>query len=492
MGVRKGPELMRRAISLRLVLGVAAPKTYDLRWEGAVARWPGRSLLTASCFASALIHVGVAAASWSTPERVASLTGPLSGGGIQVTEDAAGDATIAWSQAPTRGSRRDEALVVTREAGGVWAAPVRLSSLRANASTPRAVVSATGETTVVWSEIHRSRGSARIEVLVRSRRAGRWGALHVLAVMKEKVGEAPAFAPEPDVALNAEDVPTVLFPIGPRETAEAVEVDRRSRDGRWPRPRVVAHTAYCFDTSLTFDAAGETLLAWTHGNPISPGSLTRIEALTLNRNLRPLSSPIALSPTGRFAYAPEIAANARGNAIVVWALEGHESAPLNAPFEFAVRTPKRPFVRAPRQSRVAREAMPGGISVDRAGTATAVFSTLSAKIVEVSTRPLAGNWSVPMPLSTTPAAGVVLAYDASEDLLAAWTTALPPAQGQEQGPVAIEATMRTADGSWQKPSVISPPHGRNAAVSMAASNRALAVWENESTHRLEAAQLPSG
>jgi hypothetical protein len=447
-----------------------------------------RRIAVTGCLVGGLLPVAVASASWRAAEPVALLSGRagLSPGAIHVAEDARGDAAVAWSQGAPHGSNRDEAVVVTRETGGAWSPPVRLSTLRASASIPRAVITATGETTVAWSELDRSRGWARIRVLVRSRRAGRWRPPHLIATVKEKAEKAPTFAPEAVVALNAREVPAVLFPVGRRATDEAVEIDRRPQDGRWPRPRVVAHTTYCLGTSLAFDRAGEPLLAWTRGNPISPGSLTRVEALTLKPNLRLQSKPTALSPAGRFAYAPEIAANARGDAAIVWALEGHESQPSNAPLEAAGRTPGHRFTRIPGQRLVAREGTPGGVAVDPDGTATVVFST---NIAEASTRTLAGKWSVPVPLSTTPAAEVVLAQDASDDLLAAWRTELPAEQGKTQRSFAIEASMRTRDGRWQSGSIISPPHSRAGAVSFAASNRALVAWENESTHRLEAAQL---
>ena len=440
------------------------------------------------CVLSWLALVSDASALWLAPERVASLAGRgrLGLGAIHVAENATGDAAITWSQAVAPGSNRDEALVVTRQAGGAWSPPARLSSSRATASIPHVVVTATGETTVAWSELARSRGWRRIRVLVQSRRAGHWGAPRLLATVKERAEKAPTYAPEVLVALNAREVPAVLFTIGRRATDEAVEIDRRSRDDRWPRPRMVAHTTYCLGTSLAFDQEGETLLAWTRGNPTSPGSLTRVEALILKPTLRPGSKPTALSPTGRFAYAPELAADARGDATIVWALEGHESQPSNAPLEAAARTPGHSFTRSPGQRIVAPEGTPGGVAVDPNGTATAVFAS---NIAEASTRTLAGKWSAPVPLSTAPAAEAVLAHDASEDLLAAWRTELPPEQGKAQRLFAIEASMRTSGGAWQKASIISPRHSRGAAVSIAASTRALAVWENESTHLLEAAQL---
>ena len=450
------------------------------------ARWC--HIAATVCVLSWLALVSGASASWLAPERVASLggRGGLGPGDIHVAENATGDAAITWSQAATSGSNRDEVVAVTRQAGSAWSAPVRLSSSRSATSIPRVVVSAAGETTLAWSELLRSRGWTRIRVLVRSRSAGHWKQPRVLATAEERAEKAPTYAPEVLVALNTKEVPVVLFTIGRRATDEAVEIDRRSRNDRWAAPRTVAHTTYCLGISLAFDQEGETLLAWTRGNPISPGSLTRVQAMTLKPTLRPGSRPTALSPTGRYAYDPGIAADDRGDATIVWALEGHESQPSNAPLEAAARAPGHGFSRTPGQRVLAPKGTLGGVAVDPNGTATAVFAS---NIAEASTRTLAGKWSTPVQLSASPAAEPVLAHDASEDLLAAWRTELPHEQGETQRLFAIEASMRTSGGAWQKASIISPRHSRGTAVSIAASTRALAVWENESTHLLEAAQL---
>lgn len=427
-----------------------------------------------------------ASASWLAPESVASLGAGTLGGGLHVANDAAGDAAVAFRSSRARRSLGYEAVVVTREAEGGWSRAVHLSSSRANASLPSVVVTATGEVTVAWSELEKSRGWRQIRVLVRSQRSGHWGSPHLLAAIQEKAEEAPTYAPEVLVALNAASIPTVLFTLGRRATDEAVEIDRRLRDGRWPQARIVAHTTYCVGTSLVFDRTGETLLAWTRGNPISPGSLTRVETLSLKPDLQPNGKRAALSPTGRYAYSPEIAVNARGDATIVWGVEGEESQPSNAPLEAAGRARGHPFTRTQGQRLVVRKGAPGGVSVDPSGTATAVFST---NITEVSTRTLAGRWSAPVPLSAAPGAEVVLAQDTGEDLLAAWRTELPAERGKTETPFAIEASIRTSDGTWGKASIISPPHSSGAAVAIIASNRGLAAWENESTHLLEVAQL---
>jgi hypothetical protein len=450
-------------------------------------RWSTGAIVVV-CVAGGLARASCALATWSAPKALAALSTPaaVNPGSLFAVENAKGDSIVGWSERVSRSSPRDQAWVVTRKGEGAWSKPARLGPPQTGSSAIRAVVAATGETTVAWSEQRRIRGRTRVEVLVRSRRANRWEREHVLAAVSAATGNMPVVSPAPQVALSATGAPVVLFNIGRQAGVEAVEIDRRARDGRWPRPRIIAHTAYCTEAGLATDSAGETLLTWTHGNPSSPGTLTRVEAVTLSPKLRPQSKPVAVSPTGRFAYAPMIAVNARGDGTLIWALEGHESQPRNAPLEAATRTSGHRFTRRAGQRVIAGDGSPGGVAVDSHGEATAVFSAGRA---EVATRPLAGRWGAPAPISITPASEPVLGQDATEDLLAAWTTELPLASGQTYPRYAVQASIRIAGGVWQTPTIISPLDSGAAAVSIGASNHALAVWGNETSHRLESADF---
>ncbi len=83
---------------------------------------------------------------WSAPESISALG--LEAHSPQLAVDSAGDAVAAWyrfdgSVGSVEGTNR--------VAGGAWAAPVRLSSIAAEAEAPQVAMSPTGIAQVVWS-----------------------------------------------------------------------------------------------------------------------------------------------------------------------------------------------------------------------------------------------------------------------------------------------------------------------------------------------------
>jgi hypothetical protein len=241
----------------------------------------------------------------------------------------------------------------------------------------------------------------------------------------------------------------------------------------------VARTANCSETQLALDAKGEVLLAWSHGEDGAPETIDRVEALILNRRRKAEGSPEVLSPTGRRAYRIALVADGRGDGALLWGLEGQSGGPVEA----STRTPGRRFARA---VALRGKGYPGEVAIDPTGTATALFDT---RVPESSTHSRNGHWSAPVAISTGSVEEVGLAANSQGDLAAVWTTEIPPAPGEQFGSHVIGASFRVGGAAWQPTSFISPPHSRNAAISLGPRDAALAVWENERLARVEAAEF---
>jgi len=434
-----------------------------------------------------------ASAEWTRPETVATLSRvpPVSGlGSIHLATNATGDAIVAWSQETTHGSSRDMAVAVTRRRGGPWSAPVRLSSAGSSAQVPAVAISPTGEAIVVWAEASNHHRRKRTVVTARGVSPTRgWGRAHVLASSEEVQSRAPRAGPDPQVAIDGAGDATVVFNYGRTSDREFIELTSRSRGGQWQRAVPVAQTAYCSETQVALGAKGEILLAWNQAGRASPTTLVWVEALVLNRRHHAESAPEVLSSKIRRSYGIDLASNATGDGVVVWGLEWGPEGAGGARVEASTRTAGQRFGRAVVLLRSGARSYPGGVVIDRAGTATALISTT---IAQASTHPRGGFWSTPAPISPPPAEGSVEAVKVAEnargDLAAVWTTKLAPAPGQHFASAAIAATLGEGAGQWQPAALISPVHSRTPAVSLLPDGRALAVWEQESTARIEAAE----
>jgi hypothetical protein len=315
-----------------------------------------------------------------------------------------------------------------------------------------------------------------------------WGHAHVLGFSEEHQSSAPPPVPDPQIALDGAGDATVIFNLGKTSEREFIELSSRARGGPWKRAVAVARTAYCSATQVALDADGEILLAWTHGG-VSPETLIWVEALALNRHHRRESSPQVLSSTNRRSYGIDLVANARGDGALLWGLEWGLEGAGGARVEASTRTAGRRFARAVALPPSSKRSYPGGVAIDPAGTATAVSST---NVVQSSTHPRNGRWSMPTAISTPPAEGSVeelaLTANPAGDLASAWTTKLPPAPGQQFGSDVVAASLHVGVGRWQPPSLLSPAHSRHAEISIRPSGIALAVWENEHLARIEAAE----
>jgi hypothetical protein len=212
------------------------------------------------------------------------------------------------------------------------------------------------------------------------------------------------------------------------------------------------------------DARGEMIIAWVHDQPGR-----RVQALVLGANGKPEGSTQTLSRKGPITEL-QIAANANGDAVVVWREEGKNARPIEA----ATRLAGRRFANAVTISR--QKDTDPTTAIDPRGDATILFTRIqpAATTVEAATRPARGRWSAAKPVAP-PGRGSTFAPHLAAGprsglLMAVWGASVAPA------PAVIEASIRSPKGTWQTPVVISPPASFSPSITLSANGAATAAW----------------
>jgi hypothetical protein len=237
--------------------------------------------------------------------------------------------------------------------------------------------------------------------------------------------------------------------------------------------------------SITFpqvavNAGGDAVAIW----PRDTGSETVLETLE-----RPAggdwSAPEVLSEPGEEEPANvRIGLDTAGNAVAIWSIG----------FGSTIRTAARPAGgdwSAPEDLSVENGRTPQ-LAMNAAGDAVAVWSGFDGVDDEVTwaaVRPAGGDWSPPEELSVAGESDGFfpqVAIDAAGNAIAVW-------QRFDLSDDVVQAAVRTADGDWSAPDVLSSPgeNARSPRIAMNAAGSTVAAWSSLSggTH---AAVRPAG
>jgi hypothetical protein len=441
-----------------------------------------------------------AGASWDAPQQVvadhAELQSP------EVATDLAGDVVAVWRRFAPRGGASVEA--ATRQARGSWSAAIQLGFASAAVGDPQVVMDSSGETTVVWEQAvlqpKRGKHPRLVHLLVeaRSRRlGGAWGHTAVLASRyarrAELEGEQPVL--DADVAVLGRQVSAAFAirergakPFAGRE--DIILVTRRN--GRWGSPSVVGHSVDNSGIQLAVDRRGERILAWEHGG-CAGCSKSWVQALVLAPGGKPEGTAQQLSSGSGAAYELELAANARGAAVLTWGQQLADGQGLG-PVEASTRPAGGRFTKP---AVLVRKAFPARAAVDTHGRATVLWlralpsgseSEERHGPMEAAAHGVAGRWG----------ASRVIAQESSPDALAAGPNgeliALWEVNALLSGrrTTALYGSIAPAGGAWQPAQTLSPGDvlEDEAALAVAGDGRAIAIWLREgtaSTHIVETA-----
>lgn len=212
--------------------------------------------------------------------------------------------------------------------------------------------------------------------------------------------------------------------------------------------------------------------------------------VTVQSSVRPAGgtwqAPIDISAPGldgsatldRAVLGPQLALDARGNAVAVWQRSNGTSLVVQAAERPAGGAWKAPVViSAP--GGAGEDAGSPRVAIDPLGSAVAVWHrrdpVTQRSRVQSAVRPAGGSWQPPVAVSAlgVDATGARLAIDARGAALALWT-----GRTDQQSTTGLQSAVRGIDGIWQAPQDI-PGSGATATfdIAVAPSGEALVLWD---------------
>ena len=394
-----------------------------------------------------LVCVSASYAAWSAPQKIVS-SRVWQYERPQLARDVFGDAVVVWHREEELNETLSGVEAATRRANGAWSSPVTLHGPgRGGAYAPEVAMDSSGDATAAWQSLLGVQAVSRPV-------GGSWGR----TVTVSRGGRrAEAF----QLALDGRGDAAAVF-----EQYVSLELATRRRGGPWRAPSALPGISRLgvYEPKVAMDARGEMIIAWVHDQPGR-----RVQALVLGANGKPEGSTQTLSRKGPITEL-QIAANANGDAVVVWREEGKNARPIEA----ATRLAGRRFANAVTISR--QKDTDPTTAIDPRGDATILFTRIqpAATTVEAATRPARGRWSAAKPVAP-PGRGSTFAPHLAAGprsglLMAVWGASVAPA------PAVIEASIRSPKGTWQTPVVISPPASFSPSITLSANGAATAAW----------------
>jgi hypothetical protein len=387
------------------------------------------------------------AAAWGEPQTIVS-SKVWQYERPQLARDVFGDAVVAWHRQEELNGRLSGVEAVTRRANAAWSRPATLRGPRqGGAYAPEVAMDASGTATAAWISL------SRVEA-VRHPVGASWGRA---VTVSQRGPRAEAF----QLAVGARGGAAVVY-----EQSLGLGLATRSPGAHWRAPRKLSgiFSLGVDAPRVVIDARGETIIAWVHAQPGK-----RVQALVLGANGKAEGPIQTLSRKGPITEL-QLAANADGDAVVVWREDGKNVRPIEA----ATRLAGRRFTNAVTISRQ-KDTGPTA-AVDPRGDATILFTRIqpAATTVEAATRPAGGRWSAAKPV-VPPGRGStftpqVAAGPSSGLLMAVWGASV----GVER-PV-IEASILSPQGTWQTPVAISPAGSFTPSITLSANGDATAAW----------------
>ncbi len=203
----------------------------------------------------------------------------------------------------------------------------------------------------------------------------------------------------------------------------------------------------------------------------------------------PWTTATNLSEEGENAYAPKVAVDGAGGAIVVWTRSNGSNDVVQAALKPAGEAWGKPVT----LSEAGEEASEAQVAVDGAGDAIAVWarSNGSSDVVQAAVKPAGEPWGKPVTLSEAgqDASEPQVSVDPLGRAVAVW-------RRYNGSNYVVEAVEKPAGKPWGEPVTVSEA-GQEASqphVAVDAAGEATVVWRryNGSDHVVQAAEAPAG
>ncbi len=246
-----------------------------------------------------------------------------------------------------------------------------------------------------------------------------------------------------------------------------VQAARRPSGGAWSAPASLSAPGRdAREAQVAVDDAGFAVAIWSRNN----GSRTVIQA-SFSSPAGGWSAPVDLSDPEWSAEAPQVAVGPTGEAVAVWSRYDGTHDRIQA----ATGSPGGAWSAPADLSAVGRNATEPQVAVDAGGGAVALWARHdgSAFIAQSATRPAGGVWGDAEDLSATghSAEGPRLAVDPGGDTVAVWSRS----DGTDER---VQSAARQSGGAWSAPVELSPAgtNGADPEVALAPDGEAVAVW----------------
>jgi PKD repeat protein len=373
-----------------------------------------------------------------------------------VAMNAGGDAVVAWQ----RSSGTDLfAQASLRDAGTNFSSPVPLGPAGLSAlGTPQAAIDGAGNAIVVWQQPDGFTLNTIVQAAVRPA-GGSFGAPVTLSA-------TGSVSVHPQIAMNAAGDAIVAWEhLANQEVV--IQAAVRPAGGSFAAPvDVSAAGPQGEPPGVALDSAGTATVVWTQ---------TSAAGATAQSATRPaggaFAAPVDLSATGQVS-SPQVATNGAGETVAVW-----ERVDTNTRFVQAAIRPAGGAFSAPADLSIfGGDAIAPQVAIDADGNAVAVWARFdgTTRVVQIATRPRDGTFGLPGALS--PAGGEArapqVAVSPGGDIVVAW-------QRSDGANTIVQAVARRAGAGFGATADLSAP-GQDAIepqVGIDADGDAVAAWQ---------------
>ncbi len=238
---------------------------------------------------------------WSAPKSV-SPTG-RDAQSVRVAVDAHGDAVAVWASVSLSTGWTIQSAY--RPAGSSWQPPVELERAQAGTAAPTVVLDTAGNATAAWAST--SGGGWKVHTASRGP-DGTWTKPITLSGLDANGQIAPQLAVEGTNDVTAVWSRTVV-------ASAAIELTtRNAATGAWSAPKQIFPTSSnALGPLIAVNKRGDGVIVWTSSD--RPG-------LAVVASFRPAGQPwgppTVLASAGSGPFTPQVALDARGDALVVW------------------------------------------------------------------------------------------------------------------------------------------------------------------------------
>ena len=338
-----------------------------------------------------------------------------------------------------------------------------------------------------------------MHLTARSATVAAWMAAAALAVAAPSAWATPAWVAQPDLTASGDSasVPAVAM----NGAGDMVAAWQRSSGTSLFAQATVRPAGASFSAPLTLgpaglasfgtpqaaiDGAGNAIVVWQRPDGFTLNTIVQAAIRPAGGSF---GEPITLSANGTVSVHPRIAMNAAGNAIVAWEHLADQTVVMQA----TVRPAGGSFAAPVDVSAAGLQGQPPGVAIDDAGDAIVVWrqTTAAGSLAQAASRPAGGLFSPPADLSATgQVSGAQVRTNGAGETAVVWTHV------DAANNTIVQASTRPPGGAFSVPVDLSVA-GRDAIdpqVALDAAGNALAVWSRSdgSTRVVQATTRPAG